>query len=209
MTIRVLIVDDHPMFRFGLAAALGGADAIEVVGEAADGAEALRFCATREIDVVLSDIEMPGTDGLDLVAALAAKQPELPVLLLTMHDDLDGIRAALAAGARGYVLKGAGRDEIVRAIRTVHEGGVVYGAGVADRVQSLLTRTAPSEPLPGLTPRERDVLTLVARGLGNHAIAGQLHLSEKTVRNHVSNLLVKLGVATRAAAVAAARDAGL
>lgn len=159
--------------------------------------------------MVLSDVEMPGTDGLDLVEALAARRPGVPVLLLTMHDDLDAIRAALAAGARGYVLKGAGRDEIVRAIRTVHDGGVVYGAGVAERVHSLLTRTVQPESLPGLTPRERDVLTLVARGLDNHAIARKLHLSEKTVRNHVSNLLVKLGVATRAAAVAAARDAGL
>lgn len=212
--VRVVVADDHPMFRFGLVAALVGVPEVEIVGEAADG-EALLALLREEpgahaVDVVLTDLAMPGMDGVTVTAELARSYPELPVLLLTMHDDECAVRAAVKAGARGYLLKGSDREEIVRAILTVAAGGTVYGARVGELVRGLLSgRPASAEPFPDLTPREREVLALVAAGLGNHAIGHALGLSEKTVRNYVAGILVKLGVPTRAAAVARARDAGI
>lgn len=209
--VRVAVADDHPMFRFGLVAALASTPEVEVVGEASDGAALLHLLAEVPVDVVLSDLEMPGPDGLAITAELARTRPDLPVILLTMHGEHAAVRAAIDAGARGYLLKGADRDDIVRAVLTVAAGGSVYGTGVRDVVRELARREskAAEPPFPDLTPRERDVLSLLATGAGNHAIAGALGLSEKTVRNHVSNILVKLAVATRAAAVARARDEGL
>lgn len=208
--VRIVVVDDHPMFRFGLVEALRSAPEVEVVGEAGDGHALLALVGTSEVDVVLSDLEMPGPDGVAVTSTLARTHPDLPVLLLTMHGEQAAVRAALDGGARGYLLKGADRDEIVRAVLTVAAGGTVYGAGVGDVVRRIaLRRSAEPVPFPDLTAREREVLELLATGQGNHAIAATLGLAEKTVRNHVSNLLVKLAVPTRAAAVARARDAGV
>jgi DNA-binding NarL/FixJ family response regulator len=208
--VRIVIADDHPMFRFGLRAALDGTPEVEVVGEAGDGAELLDVLAATEADVVLTDLEMPGAGGLSVAARLATTHPQLPVVLLTMHDEPDTIRQAIAAGARGYLLKGAERDEIVSAVLAAASGGAVYGPAAGDVVRSLATApTGAAAAVAGLTPREAEVLGLVAHGLGNLEIGRRLGLSEKTVRNHVSNLLVKLAVPTRAAAVARARDLGL
>lgn len=208
--VRVVIADDHPMFRFGLRAALDRSPEVTVVGEAGDGAALLELLSTVEADVVLTDLEMPGTGGLSVTDQLAASRPGLPVVLLTMHGEPETIRRAIAVGARGYLLKGAERDEIVSAVLAAAAGGAVFGSAAGDVVRSL---AAPSTGRPtavaDLTPREGQVLGLVALGLGNHEIGRRLGLSEKTVRNHVSNLLVKLGVPTRAAAVARARDLGL
>lgn len=163
-----------------------------------------------DVDVVLTDLEMPGTDGITAAEQLARTRPELPVLLLTMHDDESAVRAAIQAGAKGYLLKGAERDEIVRAVLSVAAGGTVYGSGIGGIVRGLVSgRGMTPDPFPQLTSREKEVLELVASGLGNHAVARALSLSEKTVRNHVSAILVKLEVPTRAAAVARARDAGV
>jgi DNA-binding NarL/FixJ family response regulator len=209
--VRVVLVDDHPMFRYGLRAALDGSAEVEVVGEASDGAGLLALVERARADVVLTDLDMPGVDGYTAIRDLLARFPDLPVLVLTMHADDDAVLGGLRAGARGYLLKGAERDEIVRAILTVAGGGAVYGAQVGRRVTELLRqpREPTARPFPELTPREEDILALVAQGLGNHAIAGRLLLSEKTVRNNVSTILVKLQVPDRAAAVARARDAGI
>jgi DNA-binding NarL/FixJ family response regulator len=207
--VQVVVSDDHPMFRFGLCAALSSTPEIDVVGQAADGNELLALVDSLDVDVVLTDLEMPGTDGITAAAELARTRPELPVLLLTMHDDERAVRAAIEAGAKGYLLKGAERDEIVRAVLCVAAGGTVYGSGVGSVVRTLLSGGPAPDPFPQLTSRERQVLDLVASGLGNHAVGQALGLSEKTVRNHVSTILVKLAVPTRAAAVARARDAGV
>ncbi|MFD1505718.1 response regulator transcription factor [Georgenia yuyongxinii] len=209
--LRVVIADDHPMFRYGLRAALEGAAEVEVVGEASDGAGLVALVERTAADVVLTDLDMPGVDGYTAIRDVLTRFPDLPVLVLTMHADDDAVLGGLRAGARGYLLKGAEREEIVRAILTVAGGGTVYGAQVGRRVSELLTqRPDPtSRPFPELTPREEQILELVAEGLGNHAIAGRLTLSEKTVRNNIATILVKLHAPDRAAAVARARDAGV
>ncbi|TRW44514.1 response regulator transcription factor [Georgenia yuyongxinii] len=210
--VRVVIADDHPMFRYGLRAALAGAAQVEVVGEAGDGAGLLAIVEQTGPDVVLTDLDMPGVDGYTAIRELLTRLPDLPVLVLTMHADDDAVLGGLRAGARGYLLKGAEREEIVRAILTVADGGTVYGARVGRRVSELLTQRpdpAAARPFPGLTAREEEILGAVAEGLGNHAIAGRLGLSEKTVRNNVATILVKLQVPDRAALVARSRDAGL
>ena len=208
MTIRVVVADDHPMVRYGIGAVLAQADTVELVGEAADGDELLSVVQEKKPDVVLTDLAMPGRSGLDAIRALAASDPELPVLVLTMHADDDSVFAALRAGARGYLIKGADGAELVRAIETVEAGDAVYGAAVANRIVHLLTGAPRSEAFPELTEREREVLDLMADGLRNHAIADRLSLSEKTVRNHVSNVLLKLQVPDRTAAALKAREAG-
>lgn len=209
--LRVVVADDHPMFRYGLRAALAAAPEVEVVGECADGLALADLVERVRPDVVLTDVDMPAGDGVTATAHLLVRQPGLPVLVLTMHSEDDVILAALRAGARGYLLKGADRDEIVRAILTVAEGGTVYGAGIGNRVRDLLTHPAPptESVFPSLAPRENEVLREVAHGQSNHEIARLLGLSEKTVRNNVATILTKLAVPSRAAAVARARDAGL
>jgi DNA-binding NarL/FixJ family response regulator len=210
--VRVVIADDHPMYRFGLIAALSGRDDVEIVGEAADGRELLAVTNQTEPDVVLTDLAMPGLDGAAATAAILAHHPNVAVLVLTMREDSQALFGALRAGARGYLLKGADRAEIIRGILTVACGHAVYGAAVARRISDFLTGRQPDHPstvFPQLTEREREVLDLVAAGCGNHDIARQLAVAEKTVRNHVSAIIVKLGVRDRAAAVATARDAGL
>ena len=208
--VRVVIADDHPMVRYGIAAVLDAVEGIELVGEAADGDQLLAAVRQAAPDVVLSDLSMPGRSGLDVLRILARDHPGVPVLVLTMHADDDSVLAALLAGARGYLIKGADGDELVRAIRAVAAGDAIYGAPVAHRVVGLLSRTAgPGPAFPDLTDREREVLQLLAAGLRNHAIAARLGLSEKTVRNHVSSVLLKLQVADRTAAALKAREAGL
>ncbi|WP_329395639.1 response regulator transcription factor [Streptomyces melanogenes] len=209
---RVLIVDDHPLFRSGLKAALESTGGTDVVAEAATAAEALEAVARQIPDVVVMDLALPDASGIDVTRQLTALHPGLPVLMLTMSDDDGSLLAALQAGARGYLVKGAGAGEVLHAVRTVAAGGAVFGPQTAARLTALLRegRRHDAEQLfPALTAREAEVLELIARGLDNHRIARQLVLSEKTVRNHVTHIFDKLQVTTRAEAVARARDAGL
>jgi DNA-binding NarL/FixJ family response regulator len=213
MPTRVLIVDDHPVVRSGLRALLTEADGFVAVGEAQDGVAAL--AATRQMrpDVVLMDLTMPKMSGVEAIKRLMA-WPEttgVAVLVLTMSDDDASLDAAIRAGARGYLLKDAGADEVLAAVRAVARGEVVFGRGVAPAVLDLLQarRRTPAPVLPELTGREREILGLVGTGLGNQVIAARLHISAKTVANTVSAILVKLGAADRAAAVAVARHHGL
>ena len=209
MSVRVVLADDHPMYRFGLRAVLDASPEVEVVGEAADGAELLALVARHAPDVVLTDLSMPTLSGTAAIDELTRRQPGVGVLVLTMHEDDVSLFAALRAGARGYLLKGADRDEIVRAVLAVAGGDAVYGGAVARRVVDSLTGVARTPVLPELTGREREVLELLAAGLPTGQIARRLALSDKTVRNHVSAVLTKLQVPDRAAAVARAREAGL
>jgi len=212
MTVRVVIADDHPMFRFGLRAALDTDSSVEVVGDAADGEELLALMEHARPDVVLTDLGMPHLDGAEATRRIRAQHPTVGVLVLTMHEDDEALFAALRAGAQGFLLKGADRATIVRAVHDVAAGEAVYGAAVARRIVDFFTgahRDYAAKVFPELTAREREVLDLVAAGYGNHEIARRLVLSEKTVRNHVSAVLLKLQVPDRSAAIVKARDAGL
>ena len=208
--IRILVVDDHPMFRLGLVALLGAMDGMRVIGEAATLDDAVAAAAS-EPDVVIMDLHLGDDSGIAATREILARAPSVGVLVVTMLDDDDSIVAALRAGARGYLLKGAGPPEIERAIRAVAAGEVLLAPGVAARAMPALTggRRGPAPAFPQLTEREHEVLELVAQGLDNLRISRRLALSDKTVRNHVSNILTKLGVADRGAAIARARDAGL
>lgn len=207
--IRVLVADDHPVVRGGLVAMLATLPGIEVVGEAADGAEAIREASIARPDVVVMDLRMPQVDGVEATRRLHADHPEVAVLVLTMFDEDELVAAALAAGARGYVLKGATPVEIERALRAVAGGAVILAPGVVPSVLGRLVPPRPAEMFPGLTPREGEILELIARGASNSAIAEQLVIAGKTVGNHVSAIFLKLGVATRAEAIVRARDAGM
>ena len=191
--IGVLVVDDHPLFRAGLEALFATVPDVEVVGSAGDGAAAVRMVAETAPDVVLMDLNLPGTPGLEATRRIAASHPETAVLVLTMVDDDDSVLAALRVGARGYVLKGAAQEEVLSAIRTVASGGAVFGAGAAQRV----LRSGRSRYAPDLTAREAEVLALVADGRSNPDIARELGLSLKTVQNHVSHVLAKMQVRDR------------
>jgi DNA-binding NarL/FixJ family response regulator len=209
--MRVLVVDDHPLYREGLAMALETMEDVEVVGQAADGTTATELARSLAPDVVIMDLHLPGMSGVEATRQLLADRPNTRVLVLTMLEGDSSLFAAMRAGARGYVLKGADRGEIERALRTVAAGEVVFSSGVAASVTAWF-RTGGSgaqEPFPELTEREREVLDLVARGLTNAEIAARLVVSDKTVRNHVSNVFAKLHVTNRSGAVARARDAGL
>jgi DNA-binding NarL/FixJ family response regulator len=209
--IRVLIADDHPLFRDGLTALLCDDPETELTGAATSGTEAVGLARETDPDVVVMDLHMPGLNGIEATRRIVAANPRAAVLVLTMFDDSDSVFAALRAGARGYLLKGADREQIRRAVRTAADGEAIFGAGVAARVLayfSAAASTAP-RPFPQLTSREREVLELVAQGRSNAAIATRLHLSQKTIRNNVSSILVKLQVADRAQAIVRARDAGL
>ena len=209
---RILLVDDHPLFLDGVRAALTGAGDLQIVGEANDVAEAVARAAELVPDVVLMDLNLPDASGVEATSRILAATPNVRVLMMTMSADDDAVVAAMRAGARGYVVKGAGRDELLHAIRTVAVGGAVFSPTVADRLGRFFTGLAAGggrEAFPQLTSRELEVLDLVARGLENRRIARELHLSDKTVRNHVSNLMAKLDVEDRSAAIARARAAGL
>lgn len=205
--IRVLLADDHPVVRHGLAALLGTFDGVEVVGHAPDGTAAIREVLLTEPDVVIMDLRMPGMDGVEATKRILRDRPGTAVLVLTMFADDLLVGEALRAGARGYLLKDAEQDELERALRTVAAGGAVMSAEVATRV---LGRISPRpDRLPILTAREREVLELLASGASNGTIADALSLAPKTVANHMSVLLLKLGVPTRGEAIVAARNAGL
>lgn len=209
--IRVLIVDDHPAFRRGLRLMLDDVDDIEIVGEADTGERAVDQVAARSPDVVVMDLRMPDLDGIEATRRLTGRAAAPAVIVLTMFEDDDSVFAAMRAGARGYLLKGADQDEIVRAIRATAAGEAIFGPAIAARVIAHFTAGAGSTAaaFPALTDREREVLELLAAGKGNAVIARELMITLKTVRNHVSNIFGKLQVGDRAAAIVKARDAGL
>lgn len=209
--VRVLIADDHKLFREGLKALLSSIPDVEVVGEAASGGEAIDQVMATRPDVVLMDIQMPDQNGIEATRALAEAAPEVGVIVVTMLEDDDSVFAAMRAGARGYLLKGAGQAEMLRGIRTVAEGGALFGPGVAERLVGYFTdpRRKREPAFPELTERELEVLELVARGSNKQAIAEELVISSKTVSNHLSNIYNKLQVADRAEAMLRARQAGL
>jgi DNA-binding NarL/FixJ family response regulator len=209
-TVRLLVADDHPVVRRGLTALLGTIDGLEVVGEAADGEAAVRQAQLLHPDVVLMDVRMPGVDGVEATRRIRAAVPDTAVLVLTMHDDDATVFTAMQAGARGYLLKGAEQDEIVAGIRAVVAGQAVFGPGIAARVLGYFAAPPPTrDPFPELTPREREILQLLAEGLRTQAIAQALFLSPKTVSNNLTSIFAKLEVADRTAAVLRAREGGL
>ena len=208
--LRVLLADDHPVFRKGLRALLTSLPEATVVAEAADGEQAVRLAAEQEPDVVVMDLNMPGVNGVEATRRITAAHPGTGVLVLTMFEDDDSVFAAMRAGAAGYLLKGAGQDEIVGAIRAVAAGQAIFGPGVARRMLRQLAGSGrPAEPFPELTTRERQVLELLAAGLSTTAVGARLGLATKTVHNHASAIFAKLGVSGRAEAVQRARRAGL
>ncbi|ARZ72102.1 LuxR family transcriptional regulator [Streptomyces albireticuli] len=209
---RVLIVDDHPLFRDGLKAALESAGGAVVVAQAETGSEVPEAVAQHEPDIVVMDLSLPDISGIEATRRLARSHPGLPVLMLTMSDDDSSLLSALQAGARGYIVKGAGSEEVLHAVRTVAAGGAVLGSDIAARLTTLLTANPHHHTehlFPTLTTREIEVLELIAQGLDNRHIARRLVLSEKTVRNHITHIFDKLHISNRAQAVAKARDAGL
>lgn len=210
--IRLLVADDHPLFRRGLRTLLETVPGFVVVGEAEQGEQAIAQALTLHPDVVLMDLQMPGTGGIAATRAIADAAPDVRVLVLTLFDDDASLFAALRAGARGYVLKETDEPELVRAIRAVANGEAIFGPAVAGRVLAWFAApraAAPPPAFPELTERERDVLRLIAQGRANPVIARQLGLAPKTVANHVSAIFAKLQVADRAEAMLRARDAGL
>jgi DNA-binding NarL/FixJ family response regulator len=209
MTVRVLIADDHPVFLDGLRMLLDSTDGITVVGAATDGQVLVDLASTTPYDVAVVDVDMPVVDGVEATRRLLAQHPDAAVLMLTMHQDDDSLQRALAAGARGYLLKGAAHGAIARAVFALADGETVLAGGVAPRVLRAAGAGRPAAAFPRLSAREVEVLDLVARGLGNHAVAGRLFVSTKTVQNHVSSILAKTGCVSRSELVARARDAGL
>jgi DNA-binding NarL/FixJ family response regulator len=209
---RVLIADDHPVFRFGLRALLNGEPGVEVIGEATTGEEAVALIESLRPDVTLMDINMPGINGIEATRRATSGAPQAGVLILTMFEDDDSVFAAMRAGARGYLLKGAAPEDTLRAIHAVAAGEAIFSPSVALRLMSYFANppvASPPQAFPELTEREREILALIAQGFTNPAIAERLVLSAKTVRNHVSNIFSKLQVAGRAEAIIRARDAGL
>jgi DNA-binding NarL/FixJ family response regulator len=209
--VRILIVDDHPVFRFGLRALLESQADMVVIGEAEDGTEAVQLARSLQPNVVLMDVNMLGLNGIEATRQITAGRSDTAVLIISMLDD-ETVFSAVQAGARGYLLKGAQGSETLRAIRAVANGEVIFSPGVAQQMTAYFAqgaKTTPIVPFPELTPRERDVLELLARGLTNAAIAEKLVLSPKTIRNQTSNIFSKLQVASRSEAIIKAREAGI
>ncbi len=215
--VRLLIADDHPVYRDGLHVLLRTLAGTVVVGEATTGEEAIQRAMELQPDVILMDVRMPGLNGIEATRRILATSPHIGILVLTMYEDDDSVFAAMQAGARGYILKGADQMDILRAVQAVMRGEAIFSAPIAQRLMHYFAHISPlagSEPgaaalFPELTEREREILALLAQGWNNQAIAQQLVLSPKTVRNHVSNIFSKLQVADRAQAIIRARDAGL
>jgi DNA-binding NarL/FixJ family response regulator len=209
--IRVLIADDHPLFRDGMHGLLDSVPDTEVVGEAATGDEAVALAASLLPDVILMDIKMPGMNGFEATRQILQISPNIGILVVTMLEDDDSVFAAMRAGARGYLLKGASQIETLCAIRAVATGEAIFGPGIAQRLLRFFAASRPTAPrvFPELTDREVELLALIAEGRGNAEIAEQLSLSLKTVQNHVSNILGKLQVVDRTQAAIRAREAGL
>lgn len=213
--IRLLIADDHTLFRDGLRAILGARSEIEIVAEASNGAEAVSLAEAHLPDIILMDIQMPKMNGIAATEKILDTNPHIGIIVLTMLEDDDSVFAAMRAGARGYVLKGADKAEMLRAIHAVAEGEALFGPAVARRLVNFfrdvrdLKNLAPPRAFPELTDREAQVLDLIARGFNNAEIAETLVLSPKTISNHISNIFSKLQVADRAQAIVRARQAGM
>jgi DNA-binding NarL/FixJ family response regulator len=212
VSTRILIADDHYLFRYGLKTMLARIEGFEVVGEAATGEEAVKKAAEARPDIVLMDIQMPNINGIEATRRVVEANPAVGVVMLTMFGDDDSVFAAMRAGARGYVLKGADAEEVLKVVRAVAAGEAHFGPEIAKRLMGFFSApkpAPPSETFPELTARELEVLDLIARGRGNAEIARQLYVSPKTVRNHISSIFTKLQVADRAHAIVRAREAGL
>ena len=213
--IRILIADDHPLFRDGLRALLESVPDMQVIGEAATGDEALTQAHTLQPDIILMDLKMPGMNGIEATRRILHTSPHIRILVMTMFEDDDSVFAAIRAGARGYLLKGAAQEETLRAIRAVSHGEAIFGSAVAEQLMHYFgstrptTKSGPAQFFPELTEREYEILTLIAQRKSNADIAARLVLSPKTVRNHVSNILSKLQVADRTEAMHAAWTVGL
>ena len=211
--IRVLIADDHQLFRDGLRALLLADPRAEVVGEAATGDAAVAMAASLQPDVILMDLQMPALNGIEATRQIVTASPHIRVLVVTMFSDDQSVFAAMRAGARGYLLKGASHGEMLQAIHAVAAGAAIFSPEIAMRMAAFFAAMRPSAAPPSLFPelseRERTILEMIAQGRRNAEIAAELVLSEKTVRNHVSNILSKLQVADRAQAIVRAREAGL
>jgi DNA-binding NarL/FixJ family response regulator len=208
--IRILIADDHEGFRSGLAALLGTQAGLEVAGEAETGEAAVERARELQPDVVLMDLNMPGLDGIAATRRIVDTSPHIAVLVLTMADNDAAVFDALRAGARGYLLKGADRVELTRAIRAVASGEAIFGPDVARRLMAYFAEAPIRVPaFPDLSDRELEILELIARGMSNQQIVDRLVISPKTVRNHISNIFSKLQVRDRAEAVVRAREAGM
>jgi len=210
--IRILIADDHTLFREGLSSLLASIPGNEVVGQASTGNEVINLAATLQPEIVLMDIQMPGVNGIDATRRILAANPNIGVIVVTMFEDDESVFAAMRAGAKGYVLKGADQEEMLRCIRAVARGEALFGPAIANRLMLYFDQPRPTSPavaFPELTEREREVLELIAQGHNNPEIARQLSVSHKTVRNHASNIFSKLQVAGRAEAMIRARDAGM
>ena len=210
--LRILIADDHPLFRKGMRTLLVSMPETEVVGEATTGKETVDRALALQPDIVLMDLQMPEGGGLTAIRSLTSANPETRILVVTLFEDDESVFAALRAGARGYVLKDADEDEMIRAIQAVARGEAIFSPAVASRLMDYFTaaRTSPhAEAFPDLTEREREILAMIARGRSNYEIAEELSISLKTVRNHASNIFSKLQVADRTQAAIRAREAGL
>ncbi|MFN8482260.1 MAG: response regulator transcription factor [Anaerolineae bacterium] len=209
--IRVLIADDHTLFRSGLHALLNLFSDIQVVGEASTGEETISKAEALQPDVILMDIQMPGVNGIEATRRIMQTSPNVGIIVVTMFEDDSYVFLAMCAGARGYILKEANEDEVLRAIRAVASGEAIFGAAIAKRLVQFFSKPTPTSPavFPELTDREREILDLIARGESNADIAQILVLSPHTVRNHISNIFAKLQVADRAEAIIRAREAGL
>lgn len=209
---RVLIADDHPLFRSGIRALLSAEPEMVLVGEATNGDEAISLAASLQPDLILMDLKMPGIGGIEATRRIVAANPQVKVLIVTMFEDDHMVFTSMKAGARGYLLKDAGPDEMLRAIRSVANGGAIFSAGIARRLLDFFAGLQPSTlptPFPELTERELEILDLIAQGRSNHEIAQELFLSVKTISNNVSNIFSKLQVADRSQAMLKAREAGL
>jgi DNA-binding NarL/FixJ family response regulator len=211
--IRILIADDHRVYREGIRVLLHDVEDVLVVGEAADGDAAIHQAAQLQPDVVLMDLKMPGTNGIEATRRIVALDPHVGILVLTMYDDDESVFSAMRAGARGYLLKDADQADLLRAVQVVSRGEAIFTPTVARRLMgyfaALQTVGRGAQAFPDLTVREQDVLRLIAEGLNNAAIAARLGLSIKTVQNHISNIFSKLQVADRAQAIVRAKEAGL